>query len=416
MNKKSGAGAKELLSGGAVVVFGTLVGAVANYLFQRYMANHLGAEQYGELAALLNLLILFTVPAAVIQMVAGRHGGELAAEHGSAGISQLTRWLLLKLWPVAIGLALLVAAISPAIARYLNFPTVWPVVALTPTILLGLLLPVLRGALQGSRRFGLYAWSTTAEGIFRFLGGLLVGALGYGLFGAIGAVIVGMIIALLFSLSPLKITSGASKLNLHITGREYAFISVVLLISSLYLSADVLLVKHFFPLDSDLVGQYAAASMVAKYIFYFTSPLIAVMFPLLIARRLNGQRSLPMLLATLIAIGLAGACALAIFAVWPTGILRVLVGPDYTASAPLLLLLGLYVLLYELLFLFLQYFLAMRDEGFAVWLVLGAFGYMIAGWLWHDSLHQLVLALTTSLAVANALLIGYGGIKYRGAK
>ncbi len=403
---------RTLLTSGAVVVFGTLIGAVANYLFQRLMANHLGSEPYGELVALLNLLILFTIPASVIQLVANRRAGEIMQEHGLAGIRELSLWLLQKLWPIGLGLTALIVVAAPWFAGYLNLPSALPVMALAPTVLLGLALPVFRGALQGSQRFWLFAWSTTSEGIVRLLAGIVSIALGYALFGAIAAVIVGMALALIFSFLPLHFqpSDTPKALKLHIPWTEYATVAVILFVTSFYLSADVLFVKHYLPA---LAGQYAAVSTVAKYLFYFSSPVISVMFPLITAERIRGGRSLPLLFGTACLLLVGGLIVLTIFWRYPEPLLKLLFGQAYVSQASLLPLTGLMVLCYEMLFLLAQYFLAMRRTMVIPWLLLGFLVYILTVMFSHGSLVGLISGITGALALATLFLLAYGGITKR---
>jgi len=63
------------------------------------------------------------------------------------------------------------------------------------------------------------------------------------------------------------------------------FVTVLFLTS--FTSTDVILVKHFF--NSHDAGFYAGLSLIGKVIFYFTAPIPAVMFPLLVKRHATGK-------------------------------------------------------------------------------------------------------------------------------
>jgi len=255
----------------AALVSAALLGMNAlAYVFTVLAARLLAPHAYGELAALLGVALVGTVPATGLQTAAALALG--AARDDVAAV--VRRW-----HATALTGALVVGALGLAAA--------WPVVALLhlpdPRAMVGLVVLLMahavvggyEGVLQGSGRYGRLVAVTTSFGVIKVAGGivgLLVGgsptaALTGMALGAAGAALVGW----------LGCGRPGTAGGLGATGRAAARAAGALLGFVLLLNLDLLLARHH--LSGALAGEYAVAAVVAKITFWLPQGVGVVLLP-----------------------------------------------------------------------------------------------------------------------------------------
>ncbi len=183
--------AGRLLRGSTLLVAGTMAGNALNVVYTFLMARLLAPPDYATLVALTALFIVASLPAGTIQTVVAREVAlaEAAGEAGRAGA--IARRLLARLLPVALLVSAGLLALTSSAASYLQVRDPAPLRVLA--LLLGalLLLPVLRGALQGLQRFGTLAALGLLDVLFKLVLGAALVWLGYGVTGAFAAMLAG---------------------------------------------------------------------------------------------------------------------------------------------------------------------------------------------------------------------------------
>jgi hypothetical protein len=97
------------------------------------------------------------------------------------------------------------------------------------------------------------------------------------------------------------------------------------------LSADVLLVKHFFPTRA--AGEYSAVAAVGRAIFWGATGVATVLFPKVVFRTTQGRSGLPLVSASLVLVAIGGIAALTLL--WATSgwLLTAFAGGAYRGGA-----------------------------------------------------------------------------------
>ena len=111
---------KKLIKGGIIIVFGTLVGSMANYFYNTLTGRLLGPSNYGSFTSLLSLLALVSVPTLAIQTVAAKFSSRYIAENNLNKTKTLVLVLHQKLWIIGLGVTLILVIFSRPISNYLN--------------------------------------------------------------------------------------------------------------------------------------------------------------------------------------------------------------------------------------------------------------------------------------------------------
>jgi O-antigen/teichoic acid export membrane protein len=140
--------------------------------------------------------------------------------------------------------------------------------------------PITRGILQGQQRFFALGGSMLYEAILKVGVSFLLVYLGFGVLGAIGGVVISLIlsfgISLIYIRKILRSKSEFAELGGIKTYSKPVFLITLVLI--LFLNIDLLLAGYFF--NDFESGVYAIASTIALIIFIGIQPINKVLFPI----------------------------------------------------------------------------------------------------------------------------------------
>src|SRR5436309_6013638 len=196
----------SLLRAGMLVAPLLALGNALNYAYNLVMARLLGPAGYGALGALLALALIASVPGLALQVVVARHTALRAGDRRA--VAEL--WSATLAWVVLAGLALalLLAAAGPLLSGYLRLGSLTPALWLAASVAPLPALAAVQGMLQGCERFVLLALVLVAAAAGKLAAGVALVALGAGVDGAIAAVAVGSLAAVLLALAWVRPAAG----------------------------------------------------------------------------------------------------------------------------------------------------------------------------------------------------------------
>jgi O-antigen/teichoic acid export membrane protein len=369
------------------------------YAFTVLAARTLTPDSYGELAALLGVLLVAVVPASGLQTA-----GALALAGGRAGVS--ARQLHAAGLIMAAAAAALAVAAAPLVASLLHLPApgtaLWLAALLVPHTVLG----ADQGILQGTRRFGRLAAVTVTFTVAK-TAGAIAGLLALGtpagaLAGMAAGASVGAVLGWLGCGAP-RPAAGSRTLivaALVASGMLLAFV----LLSGL----DLILARHWLPAAA--AGEYAVGAIITKVVFWLPQGVGVVVLPRL-ADPADRRRAVP------VAVGLVGGLGAVLTlgtAVVGAQALPLVGGPAYGSAiggwAWLFAALGTLLAMAQLL-LYSGIAAADRLSGAAVWVAVGVEVAAVAVMSGAGGISATtVVAVATGTAV---LLVGVGFLCYR---
>jgi O-antigen/teichoic acid export membrane protein len=268
--------ARSALVAGAVVPAASIGSNIFSYALLLTAARLLSSSTYGELSALLGVLLVATVPQLALQTVTARR---TAVDGDLRGIRSATI-------VAGLGTAAVLIAISPLLALFLHLDSILGVVVLALSVPASTTLGTLMGQAQGRRNFHRLAALTAGSTIGRSLGGLVGLLLGRGTVPTLAGVSVGFTLAALIALrfrlpgpdstgsgsaiaadsrvgsAPRSVDTQAttrSVLSLLSEAVHAAHAHIAFLIVT---SLDILLARHL--LNADDAGLYAVGSVVTR--------------------------------------------------------------------------------------------------------------------------------------------------------
>lgn len=248
---------------------------VLNYFFHFAMARMLPIEQYGILVTLYAIIYILAVFTESIQLVITKY----TTEKKDGEVKNLIKKSSKRSLKISFILFIVYLVISIPLSIILKIA--YPLVALTGVIIFSsFLLPITRGVLQGQKRFGTLGFNTISEAVIKLSSAIFLVLIGWMVYGAVVATLLGTYFSLLISFVSLKKIFKSKEIETKNTG-IYAYsapVFVAIIAVIVFYSIDVILAKIFF--SPEIAGYYAISSMIAKVIFFGTQPISKAMFPI----------------------------------------------------------------------------------------------------------------------------------------
>ena len=363
-------------------------------------ARWLGPEDYGVVAAMLAIMVILTIPAFSLQVVVAR---QVAQEPEDDPASAVLRSRGRQALVLGLGATALACVLSPLIRDWLNLESIWPVVITAAVAAPLLVMTVLRGVLQGRRRYGALGASLALEGAARFVAAIVALAVGAGATGVTAAPTVGTLaggIAAAIPLMALIRHQGDGRRPAVSAGvwATAAFFSGFAILTN----TDLLVIKHAS--TASAAGEYAAAAFIGKIVLMLPIAVGTVLIPEVAARQARGAGTAGLLRQALALVGLSCGSVVAACYLQPSLVAAVTYGDRYPGANDLLGPYALAMLVLALASVTALYRIALGDDLVA-WACLALAPIQaIAMWQFRDSPR----AVIWTMAVTGLTLICVG--------
>jgi O-antigen/teichoic acid export membrane protein len=299
---------ERILTHNVVVGGGTIAAGLLGVAFQSLASHQLRPADYGSVFAVVTLITFIGLPASAFTLLMAQETSRGRASGQQAASATLLRRGNRALMLSGLALACLMALGSPVLSRFLNVPAEL-VLAAAVGIPFGMALPLLLGEFQGEQRFVTFSLLMTGQAGAKLVGAIALGLV-FGPLGVIGGISLATVAIYLVALRLLR-RKLAIRPNLPWWRPAARYLAVVLpstLSLAVLLSADVLLVKHYFPTRA--AGEYAAVAAMGRAIFWGATGVAAVLFPKVVFRTTQGRNGSPLVSASLVLVAIGGIAAL----------------------------------------------------------------------------------------------------------
>lgn len=402
---------KKLIGNSTIIFVGTIIASIFSYLFNMLMGRMLGPEAYGEMSALMSLLMIVAVGSGAILTVSMRYSGELFTEGKIVALKKLFVVFSKYVFGFSIAIFLIGIALSRIISDFFSITSVVPVIIILSAIIISFIMMVNRGFLQGTQKFISLSGIGVVEMFLRLTIGIILVKVGFGLNGAVGALVLSTAVAYIISIFLIlpifkkKSKDSDFKFDKGEIIRYSAPTLVVAIILAALLNIDIILIKHYFPAED--AGLYAAVSTVAKIIFYLLAPITSVMFPMISEQRTKKKKHYKIFLYSLLLTIAGGLLIVGAYVIAPGGILKLLYGSEYTSFFYLLPEVGILMLFYTLINLVAFYFMAVKNFVFVWASIIIILIQIVTVALWHPSIVASVRVFVLTEAILFLIMLGY---------
>ncbi|HEV1996684.1 MAG TPA: hypothetical protein VGR61_00950 [Candidatus Dormibacteraeota bacterium] len=388
---------------------GNFFAGLAGYAFQALLAGALGPAQFAEVASLLAIFYILQILHFVAMAVAARITAPLAAEGNHSEVQRAYRDM--TMYAVLIGgVGMLVfMAFAPALRSSLGIG-LGPLLILSATVPLNLLVGLGRGVMQGEQRFlplsfNFFAYGSTT---LVFLPVLLNSHLRA--VGATLAIVLGLAICNLFAALTLKnLPHGGHHERLGLAGviRSSVAAAAGLSVITIFYNMDVLLAKHFLPTLQ--AGLYSGMSLLGKILFFGTISISAVMFPRVAAMHAQGRSPHKVVNLSLALVLAAGLLVVSAYSLAPGLVIHLLLRrAEFSQIGNNLGIYALAMLGLAISNVLVYYFVGVHRRRFVFAMAFGAVMFFGGISMFHSSLSQFTITVTVAInSMAVVLLALY---------
>jgi O-antigen/teichoic acid export membrane protein len=380
----------SLARNSAVVFAGSMASNVLAYVYHLFMGRLLGPSGYGELASLLSLLYVFTVPILVAQTVLIKFISGFKAR-GETGQTKTLFLQSTKLFIViSVVLFPVVFMTGPYITAFLHLSNT-TLFTLLYFFLISSLLTIATGSvLTGYQKFVWVSVMATLAILIKLL--ISIPFVRWGVSGVMLAAVLAGIVAYGLYFIPLRFLFKARAKPTELKRRDMLGFAIPTLltqlgITSLY-SMDIIFVRHYFSAYD--AGVYAALAILGKIIFYASSAIPTVLFPIASERAAAGTKTKKLILS---AVGIVVAISTGItliYLLFPDLIVRLLFGNAYVGAGGFLGSFGIFLSLFSIGGIIVTACLALGRTG--VWFVPIACAILqiIGITVWHGNISTVI--------------------------
>jgi O-antigen/teichoic acid export membrane protein len=344
------------------MVVATFIASFSNYSFNIIAARWLGKDEYGALASLLSVFLIFSVPTTAFQAIMAKYVAIYKVKGESSKISSLLVGSI-KILAIAGGTIFLIfAGMSGLISRFLNVDSPASIVVLGSAIAMAGLYPIFLGTLQGYQFFGHMGSNMMVQAFIRVLVGIFLIKIGWGIAGAMGASTLALTAAIILAYfqggSIFDLRYRREKIDFREIFREFLPAIVILAIFWSYTGVDVIIAKRV--LSSSLAGDYACAVFMGKIILFLPTAVSMVMFPKTAELRAQHTRTVKVFLKYFLVGVLLSGLAGAMYLIVPRTLISILYGSEYLNAATVMGTFGVAMTLYTAVNILIMYFISIK--------------------------------------------------------
>lgn len=388
---------ERLLASNLVVVGGSVAAGLLGFAFQALISHGLQLSDYGAVFAAITLLTFIGLPASALTLLMARQTSRDRATGHSAASAVLLRSGNRALLIGGLVLALICAGGSRWIGAFFSIPNEL-ILAVAAGLPVALALPLLMGELQGQQRFLSFSVLGVGQAALKLIAAIVLGVA----FGPVG-VVLGLALAgflsygVAFWLLRQRLSIRFTQPWLRPALRYLALILPSTLALSVLLSADVLLVKHFFTARE--AGEYSAVAALGRAIFWGASGVAAVLFPKVIYHESQGASGSSIVGLSLGLVAMGGIGGLAVLTLEAGPVLTTFAGSKYVAGASILPVYAIAMTLLGGASVLIATHQSRARAMFLLVLLPLTVAEPILIVVFHDSLSQVVWVVTLSMAI-----------------
>ena len=406
MNESDSKYEGKLVRHGLLLVVLTGFANVANVLFHMVMGRTLTGNEYGILAALLNLMLVLSTPLDALRNAMAHFAARAHRLEDPALARAIARRWCIRIGLLAAPAGLAMWLLRGTIADFFHLANAGPIAVVAIFLPAFMLLPVLAGILQGLQCFWWFGAAVHGVSLLRFALGwgavALIAATAYHAVLAQGISMLAGVLTALYAVA--WVTRGAARRAEATRGIGPYFLKAMFMLAGygVLMNCDVMLVRHFHP---ESAGEFAWAATIGRSVVFLPMPIAMAMFPKVISAGGTSRSSrLTVLKALGIVVGMI-ALGVSVSLIWPWLPLRILYGVK-DPSPELERLVRMVMLAMSPLgisYLLLHFEMAQHRFRTVPWLLALAAAYLIGVRFWHHSVLAIV-AVLGAVATASAAL------------
>lgn len=396
-----------LISGSAIIFFGSLVGSFINFIFNLLMTRYLSVSDYGILLSIVSLFTLATIPAGAVNPMVINFAGFYIAKNEMGKLRDLFFKILKFMSFIGFVIFAFFLIFSNSIGSFFRINSQLLIIFTGFMVFVTFVGIVNNALLQAKLLFKFMTFINFFSALAKLLFGIGLVFLGYAVGGAVFAIFMSLLIPYAISFIPLRsIFSNKvseSKIDIKHLFLYGAPAAITVFGLTSFATTDIILVKHFF--DPVQAGLYAGLSTVGKVIFFFSAPIGLVMFPLIVQKHAKEEDYNHIFKFALFLVFIASIAITAFYFLFPDFTIKFFIKKsEYLSVAPILGIYGLYISIYSMLSVITNFFLSIKKTKVFVPVIFGALAQALIIWFYHQTFLQIIII---SLTITSLLFFSF---------
>lgn len=410
MKKRFNQAIKHPLISGSIIVFaGTIFANFLNFLFNIFMSRTLSISDYGILASLISLILIFALIAESFVPTIVHFAGSYFAK----GEYEKIQGVFFQANKIAIflgGLSFLAFTFfAKNIGNFLNINNDFLVILIGVIIFFGFMGSLNRAILQAKLLFKYMSFINAISSSVKLIIGILLVFLGFKVTGAIFGFLLSFFVLFILIFIPLKDFLKNSNTSFSLGMKNlfsYGAPATITLFSlTFFITSDILLVKHFF--SPKEAGIYAGLSLIGRVIYFITAPITTVMFPIIVQKYSKKENYINTFKMAFLFVLLLSSIITVIYFLFPDFSIKLfLKKEEYLVASSLVGYFGIFITLFSLLSILTNFYLSVKKTKVSIIITSAAILQIILIWFYHKSFLQIISIslITTSLPLLMLLV------------
>ncbi len=396
------------IHGGGIFVAATFIAQVFNFLYNAYLGRALAFEDYALITIVINiwyfiLLVLNALSFAITNRIAA-----LSKEHNDESLGSYYRFFHTQTFQISLASAVLWIFITPVLKHFFHIQDWYALIMIAPLIVVGGLLNINRGYLQGRLYFIQLSTTLVFESLLRLVAAYVIIESGYPQW-AYASIPISLIVSYYLSvlLTRPHVPDVKNVATYQFPRALFTALLLIGLSTTVFLTIDILLVKHYF--EDRIAGMYALLALVRKIIFFFSSLLTTILFTYASKGEAKSHTLFNRILAATVALS---GISFILFGIYGSFTTELMLGIKARTIVPYLLPYAAGMSLFAITNLFITYYIARGNKKVALISLFMAGGLVCAIVTYHQNLFQIVYSLlAVSIGGAVGVLAVHFSIK-----
>lgn len=407
----------ELAKPVSIMFIASFLGGAFNYIYQVYMGRALGPEGYSVFGSLFAITYIMFILAGTIRTSSARFVSKFKGKDENIKINFFLFGMVKRLTLFGFIILLFFILMGQSIASFLKVDSVTPIYIVGSFFFFTLLLPLNMGILQGLQRFFSLGFYRVLNFSSKFVIGVILVSIGYGVNGALGAITISVVISLIASFYSIKPyiteikTIKKPSFNYFDLYKFSIPSMLTMFVFAVPANVDVVIAKHFFPAEQ--VGYYTAASVLGKVVLFIPEAIAMVMYPKVSEASALKRDSTNLLYKSLIYTGVLSGIVTLSYWLFPSLVIKIPFGIAFLDAIPFVRYYGLAMFLFSLSIVVMRYCLAMHDLKFILIYTSFIIAEIILLWHIHETLLQMIIILLLTGIALFIISIFYIKIRVR---
>jgi O-antigen/teichoic acid export membrane protein len=384
------------------------------------MGRLLTVSEYGTLNSLFSILLIISVPAGTITIIAAKNISHNLAISEFNKVKKFIKSIALKVLFFGFLILAVYFILIPHLMNFMKINVFLYFAILGAVLLISFFFSLILGILQGSKKYSLYGFVGSISSAGKLVIAVILVLFGLNIAGALLSTLITQVavsfVTLIFIYNYFKKIGLEQVLGENndetseyvLTIKYFLLVLFSLFFYTFFTNIDLIMVKHFF--SSKEAGIYAVSALLGKIILYLPASFAVVMFPEVSHAHALNNKTKRILLKTIFITILLCFFGEIFYIFFPNFIISVLMGSKYSEASSLLSLYGLSMFSFAIVSIMVNYYMAVQKYFFVFLMFLFAILEVVLISLFHQTLASVVYCVMVTgyiLAVASLINIFY---------